>query len=334
LLVNTNHLNIQTIYTTLVVCTLIFGGKMRHTPHLSVSLFNISWMALLTISCSEYSLDEKINDNLGNDTSAVDDVVTDTSVPTDTDTTDTPDEPVDENAPVAVCSVRPNPVTPPFEAATFDGSASYDPSGNPLSSYYWELIDIPEGSAAYLPFNSALMIPNFYADLAGDYTARLTVTNSQGLSDTCEVTLESLPVQSLWVEMFWQYQDDMDLHLLAPGGSLLSDQDCYYANCTWGGLDWGQLGNTSDDPSLDLDDIPGTGPENINIYTPQSNGVYTVYVHDYSGSTTDTSGPNNVTVNVYLNGSKVWSTTKAISGDGNYVPFCTIDWAAQAVYPL
>ena len=86
------------------------------------------------------------------------------------------------------------------------------------------------------------------------------------------------------------------------------------------------LGDSSDDPSLDLDDIDGLGPENINIYNPQANGTYTVFVHDYTGSApSDTLGPNNVTINVYLNGTQAWSGTKAISDDGSVTPFCEIN---------
>ena len=81
--------------------------------------------------------------------------------------------------------------------------------------------------------------------------------------------------------------------------------------CEWWTSDWGILGDSSDDPSLDLDDIDGLGPENINIYNPQANGTYTVFVHDYTGSApSDTLGPNNVTINVYLNGTQAWSGTK------------------------
>lgn len=285
------------------------------------------------IACSEYSLEEKIDNNLGSDSGLIEDGTDGT---TGTDTAN-PDEPRDENAPFAVCSVSPTTVTPPFQAATFDGSASYDPSGAPLASYEWEIISKPNGSSATLPFTSANQIPGFYADLAGSYIAQLTVTNQMGLLDSCLVTLQSLPSQDLWVEMFWEQTDDMDLHLVAPGGSYDDwDTDCYYSNCVNGGPDWGILGDSSDDPRLDLDDIDGMGPENINIYTPQSNGTYTVYVHDYTGSAMygDTYGPNNVTVNVYLNGSLEWTDTRAISDDGSVTPFCQINWGTKTVTPL
>ena len=283
-------------------------------------------------ACSEYQLTEK--KNIDDDIEEIIENTTDTATSqVDTGTEETGDNQIDEHAPVAVCSVAPNPVTPPFTPATFDGSNSYDTSGNTIVSYYWELVEQPEGSAALLPFNSGIYISDFYADLAGEYVGELTVMNELGLSDSCRVSLEAIPSQNLWVEMFWQHSgDDMDLHLLAPSGILETNSDCYYANCAWVGLDWGLMGVTEDNPRLDIDDIPGAGPENINIYAPQTDGVYTVYVHDYPGSVY--SGPNDVTINIYLNGSLVWSDTRPIYIENSYTPFALIDWSTQTVTTL
>lgn len=299
---------------------------MRLSTLLISSLF-------LTIACSEYSLEEKHEPELGEDEEEEIENEEEVTLDTAEDTAEPAEEPVNENAPVADCSVAPNPVTPPFEAATWDGSGSYDPSGEAIVSYYWELIEKPEGSATAFAFSSGSQVSNFFADLAGNYIGQLTVTNESGLSDTCQVILEAIPSQNLWVEMFWQYPDeDMDLHLLAPNGSLESDSDCYYANCAgWSFLDWGQLGNSTDDPALDLDDIPGTGPENINIESPQTSGDYTVIVHDYMGSTNDVYGDNEVTVNIYLGGSLIWTDTKTITGEDTYTTFATINWGNQSV---
>lgn len=291
----------------------------------------------LILACSEYSLEEKLDPEFGEDEEEVEEE-TQIEVDTAEDTAEPIEEPVNENAPIANCSVAPNPVTPPFTPATWDGSGSTDPNGSGIASYKWELIEKPEGSATMFAFSSGAQIPNFYADLAGNYVGQLTVENYDGLTDTCQVTLQAIPSQNLWVEMFWQYPDeDMDLHLLAPNGVLETNSDCYYSNCTggaWFSLDWGQVGITDDDPALDLDDIPGTGPENINIASPQTNGEYTVVVHDYTGSTNDVYGNNEVTVNIYLGGSLIWSDTKTISGEGTYTSFATINWGNQSVTGL
>jgi uncharacterized protein YfaP (DUF2135 family) len=123
--------------------------------------------------------------------------------------------------------------------------------------------------------------------------------------------------------MFWEYPgDDMDLHLVQGGGAYTTDDDCFYGNCVGGGPDWGAIGSF-DDPRLDLDDIPGTGPENINIADPAP-GTYMVTVHDYPGSVFY--GPNDVTVRIYVDGALAYEATKTIEGEDLYVPFARISW--------
>ncbi|MCB9765431.1 MAG: choice-of-anchor D domain-containing protein [Alphaproteobacteria bacterium] len=240
-----------------------------------------------------------------------------------------------EERPVAICSATPNPVSVFYQRANFIGEDSYDPAGLILTDYDWRLVSRPSGSAANMPSGQTSR-PNrngFQTDMVGTYIAELVVTNELGVSsEPCLVELDAEPSQDLWVEMYWVHSgDDMDLHLLKPGGQLTTMGDCYYGNCTGRGLDWGQSGVSSDNPTLDIDDIPGTGPENINIASPET-GTFTVYVHDYPGSTYQAS--NDVTVNIYLGGVLVWTDTRAISGENNYVPFAEIVWPDQIVNGL
>ena len=103
-------------------------------------MYRLSPIVLFAMACSDYDLLAKELDELVGDDTAVDE----TDPIGDIDTADSgepdTDEPVDDpNRPVAVCSVSPNPVQPPFEAATWNGADSYDPSGQPLMSYSWTL---------------------------------------------------------------------------------------------------------------------------------------------------------------------------------------------------
>ncbi len=233
------------------------------------------------------------------------------------------------DVPTAVCGVAPARVEAVHETATWIGSGSSDPDGRPLV-YAWSLVSFPAGSSPTMPAGAPTDPdrPGFRPDLVGFYTAELVVTNDLGVSsEPCQAELEAIPAADLWVEMFWAERgDDMDLHLLRDGGGLRTGQDCYYANCT-GGLRWGP-GGAAGDPVLDLDDIPGRGPENINIDIPED-VTYQVWVHDYPGSRF--TGGNDVTVRIYLAGVLEWEDTRTISGEDSDNPFAEIDWTTRTV---
>jgi len=248
------------------------------------------------------------------------------------DTGDSGDTDPPLSQPVAVCSVDPGEVLAIHESADWVGNSSYDTDGGSIVSYSWALYSAPAGATATMPGGTANR-RGFTPDVAGEYVGELIVIDNDGLiSEPCYATLNATAGDGLWVEMFWTNSgDDMDLHLLDNGGALATDSDCYYANCTWGGLDWGVRGNTSDNPILDLDDIPGTGPENVNISSPDR-GTYTVYVHDYPGSAYI--GRNDVTVNVYFASRLVWTDTRNINSEGCYEPFVEVTSPGGTATPL
>ena len=229
--------------------------------------------------------------------------------------------------PQAVCGADYD--SAPFETEYYDGTDSFDPDGLTLT-YQWVLTP-PPGSAATL--NSYTTAgPSILLDLAGDYTAELTVTNTNGQTDSCDQTITAIPNENFRIELYWGVPDDMDLHLLRPdsqgGGTphdIFGGGDCFYANMN---PDWGVTGVGSDDPSLDLDDIPGTGPENINIVDPAMSpydGWYEVFVHDYP-STEIYQPANDVTVNIYLNGGLAQTYNFQMSGEDSDYYVAKIHW--------
>jgi hypothetical protein len=271
-------------------------------------------LAILAVACSDYNLQVETVAPATDSASADSDV---------------PSAIADEDLPLAMCDVSPNPVHPPFDIAIWDGSKSYDPLGEQIVDFEWTLESQPMGSSVSLApggDSQRTLAP----DLAGDYVAQLVVTTSDGReSEPCEAVLEAVPAQHLWIEMFWSHAgDDMDLHLLAPGGLLWTPDDCHWMNCVTGnGLNWGDA-SAIDNPRLDLDDIVGVGPENVNISEP-GDGVYTVVVHDYWGSSYKPD--NSVTVKVYVDGALEWSDTRAMAGEDGYETFAAVDWTQGTV---
>jgi hypothetical protein len=298
---------------------------------------SVTLLLLITACSSDYKVHANSDAEEGVEDEEVAGEIDDDPLVLDTADPD-PEEEAEYDAPIAVCEVTPDKVRPITEGATWLGRDSYDPNDLAIT-YEWSLVYKPDGSSAEMPGGSLTVSDraDFTTDLAGEYIGRLVVTNNEGVrSDPCEVTLDAEPAEALWVEMFWaEGGDDMDLHLLAPGGTLETDTDCYYGNCTdsdWGGgLDWGITGDSIDDPILDLDDISETGPENINIEIPQD-GEYRVVVHDFPGSVYEEN--NAVTINIYLDGVLEWTDTRDINEEDSYTDFALVNTRTAEVTPL
>ena len=195
----------------------------------------------------------------------------------------------------------------------------------------WRVVRAPAGSTANpMPNNELTM--SVFADLQGEYVFELEVEDEQGGLGRCTTTLTTLTGDGLRIEMVWNANamddsSDVDLHLKrAPQARWFNSgdtgDDCYYINCkvcSGGGeaacraeiaeynadpnrdpppqVMWTAPLN-EDDPRLDLDDVQGLGPENINILRP-SDGTFRLGVHYYDD---DGFGASTVTINVFCGG--------------------------------
>lgn len=206
----------------------------------------------------------------------------------------------------------------PLDSALFDGLGSYDPGGGAITGYAWSIVAAPPGSQSQVVTMGDDAHVSFFIDLAGDYSIELTVTSETGLTGSATYDYSAVPGQDLHVELLWpgEYTEvDMDLHLVwkSGGGTLWNGtKDCNYTNCAGfgAGLDWGVTGDPTDDPTLDIDNIIESVPENINIDKP-ANGTYAACVHYYSSHVAGDIPVNNE-VRVYLLGAPVFDATKTL----------------------
>jgi uncharacterized protein YfaP (DUF2135 family) len=121
------------------------------------------------------------------------------------------------------------------------------------------------------------------------------VSDNSGLTATCTTTVTARG-DGIRVEVTWNTaSSDVDTHLLRRAGGtgwFNTPNDCYYANPTpmW------DLPGLPDDPRLDIDDVNGFGPENINLDVPAVGSVFRVGIHYYNAWG---AGPTAVTVRIY-----------------------------------
>ncbi len=206
-----------------------------------------------------------------------------------------------------------------------------DPEGQPMARAEWRIVEQPGGSTA-APRPAMGLDTVMFADLQGGYLLELTVEDSEGGIGRCTTRITTRTRDGLRIEMVWNVNavgdtSDVDLHLKrAPDADWFDEgargDDCFYRNCkVCGGFDedacraelaafnadpnrdpppqveW-SAPLSADDPRLDLDDVEGLGPENINILTPRA-GIYRLGVHYYED---DGFGASTVTVRIFCGG--------------------------------
>lgn len=231
----------------------------------------------------------------------------------------------------------------PLQPVDLVGRSSGDRT---IRSVAWAVDGAPAGSARRPPVPPDAATARFTPDIAGDHRLRFRVIDADGASDECVTIVHAVPREGLRVELSWDPpgtscprepgaacdSSDVDLHLLQGVGdpNWRTDNDCYYGNCTnSAGLRWGNT-TLDDDPHLDIDDVTGHGPENINIFRPSAR-YYRVGVHYYSAHG---AGPQAATLTIYCNGPTPIARLGPVTVTARSTPDEGDLWMAADVLPL
>ncbi|MFH2006370.1 MAG: hypothetical protein ABI333_07280 [bacterium] len=241
--------------------------------------------------------------------------------------------------PTAICPDDIN--TVPLVTINWTGNGEDDGF---IVSYQWQMLTQPSGSAASPPAPANGQTVSFEPDVVGVYLMRLTVTDNDNNTDSCQFSVFATPGEGLRIELFWnppespQDNSDVDLHLLHPTGTGWFNQqtDCFYSNCNVSNghhLYWDAPNYFPDDPRLDLDDVDGFGPENINIDEPVVGNAYRVGVHYFND---DGYGPASIHVKIYCGtisinpvweyGPKILTGGSGSSWDNDFWKVATVTW--------
>lgn len=196
------------------------------------------------------------------------------------------------------------------------------------TSCAWTVGSRPATSSGTFSAPTSCSSTNYFADVVGTHLVNFQVTDALGGSAQCVTPITVTPNGDLWIELTWDRPNDMDLHLLHPnGGSPTSASswangtwDCYYASRT---PTWG---TSASSPSLDRDDIPGQGPENTRINSPDRSLSYAIGVHMFSWRASPS--PVTSTVKLYCAGTLVNTSTKTMSREGDMWVVGTVNFGA------
>jgi hypothetical protein len=228
--------------------------------------------------------------------------------------------------------------TLPLETVQLHSDESTD--DGTIERYSWALIDRPEDSTARLSDASAPS-PTLYLDLAGTYKVELTAYDNEGTRSCGQraiVTIKAIPDEDVHIQLVWDTPGDsdqtdnegtdLDLHYKQPSADWNeAPGDIFWENKT---ADWGPDGPPAN-PSLDIDDTDGAGPENINQNDPVGDTEYQVGVFYFQDNGF---GESYATVRIYLGGVlRKEFKNKFLEDTYDFWYVGKIRWGNQAIYP-
>ncbi len=230
---------------------------------------------------------------------------------------------------LAVAKVKQGQTVIPQTLLELDGTASVPAKNSTIVKYKWT-VKQPVGSNQPLVPNADVANPTLQANVVGTYTFCLSVVASDGgkvCKDDC-IDVYVFPSNAIHVELLWDTPadsnpadtqgSDVDMHfghLPGKGPDLDCDgqPDVWFDNssdCFWFAKSpkWGpDDSKTGDDPTLDLDDTNGAGPENLNMDQPEIGMSYALGVHYWNDHKM---GESLATVSVFIQGALVTKFAK------------------------
>lgn len=229
----------------------------------------------------------------------------------------------------------------PLDTVRLDGSGSFSPTPSvTISHYEWHLALRPVGSTTTLisagqtgvDVTTASPRADVVLDLAGRYEFALYVVDSRDVRSAAPAVLRvrAVPDEDLHLQLVWDHPTaDFDLHFVRGSSGLFNhDMDCYFSNRF---PNW--FPDTPDaNPSLDLDDQSGFGPENVNVKHPLD-GVYTVFVHYWNARTTGNPAAT-ATVRIYVRGQLAAELTQTFEHDELMWSVAELDWPVTLDDPV
>jgi hypothetical protein len=237
----------------------------------------------------------------------------------------------------------------PFDTVRIDGRDSYSNGVGtfippPPDGYQWSLLVRPVGSTAVLS-STTQDRTELEVDLAGLYQVQLTVFAADASRPdnppirACApalVDIDVKPSEDLHMQLVWDHPSaDFDLHVMQAGGTPFThESDCYFSNRQPVGSaetpTWSY--EPEENPSLDVDDDRGYGPENANIVHPGPGSQWVVLVH-YWNKQTDGDPTATATLRLFVYGRQAIELTQTFADDEQLWRAIEITWGDTPLAP-